>query len=359
MMNLSNTNISSLLYPGIDLTGCRLGVRSSIGEVPPEPTPVMSQGWSVLGKTNDDEDRATVKNLTGNGNNLVLSNFAFAENSGYGLYAHNWNKWNLPAERAEGTKQNNLVNITRVVYTSAVVFFFQTTDSSVGDMNVTIPSFKIRVSGLTDGQTILYKFGRDVFNISENGYYTLPDLTNTAEASGYYFYGFYFTEIQDSCDITIEQIPDYEGYLVTDGVDDKIRSSKDLLFGNDWSIIGDWQFLANADNNCGLIKTNQVWIYNSVSGMNVFLKTSASRFTFPSNKFRALTSDGKIYDENWNQYDVDTIGSNVDAIGALMLGYGSYGFTKIAFKNLAIYNDQILTKEQCISEYNRLQALKP
>lgn len=45
------------------------------------------QAWTVTGKTNEDEDRATIANITGNGNDLVLSNFGFAEGSGYGLYA--------------------------------------------------------------------------------------------------------------------------------------------------------------------------------------------------------------------------------------------------------------------------------
>lgn len=43
------------------------------------------QAWTVVGKTNEDEDRATIANITGNGNNLVLSNLGFAEGSGYGV----------------------------------------------------------------------------------------------------------------------------------------------------------------------------------------------------------------------------------------------------------------------------------
>lgn len=53
------------------------------------------QAWTVVGKTNEDEDRATIANITGNGNDLVLSNFRFAEGSGYGLYAYNFNSFNL------------------------------------------------------------------------------------------------------------------------------------------------------------------------------------------------------------------------------------------------------------------------
>lgn len=41
------------------------------------------QAWTVTGKTNEDEDRATIANITGNSNDLVLSNFGFIEGSGY------------------------------------------------------------------------------------------------------------------------------------------------------------------------------------------------------------------------------------------------------------------------------------
>lgn len=39
--------------------------------------------------------------------------------------------------------------------------------------------------------------------------------------------------------------------------------------------------------------------------------------------------------------------------------YGLYTpFTKIALKNLGIYNDQLLSKDDCIKAYNYLQTLK-
>lgn len=41
------------------------------------------QAWTVTGKTNKDQDRATIANITGNGNDLILFNFGFVEGSGY------------------------------------------------------------------------------------------------------------------------------------------------------------------------------------------------------------------------------------------------------------------------------------
>ena len=49
--------------------------------------------YRAYDKTNDDEDRSVLTDLTGNGHDIQLYNFAFAENSGYGKYATDFTKW--------------------------------------------------------------------------------------------------------------------------------------------------------------------------------------------------------------------------------------------------------------------------
>lgn len=46
--------------------------------------PGLIAAWSAKGKSNDDEDRATLRDLTGNGHDITLKGFAFSEMSGYG-----------------------------------------------------------------------------------------------------------------------------------------------------------------------------------------------------------------------------------------------------------------------------------
>lgn len=72
------------------------------------------QAWTVVGKTNEDEDRATIANITGNGNDLVLSNFGFAEGSGYGLYAQNYISYAI-TNRAVYTKTNSSIHVTKSI----------------------------------------------------------------------------------------------------------------------------------------------------------------------------------------------------------------------------------------------------
>lgn len=219
------------------------------------------QAWTVTGKTNEDKDRATIANITGNGNDLVLSNFGFAEGSGYGLYAENYagGRWVQSTDRADLTWTSYSVNITSVKVASTQLYY----QSYPEQPSFTVPSYKIKVYGLKDGQTLSYKQvtseGQQIYKISEDGIYTLPSFLFKANGD---WYGFTLNKVQESCDITIEQIPEYEGYLVTDGVDDKITSST-FEMGNDWTVIGDWELINTGKNdNAGIIKFDSIVIYN-------------------------------------------------------------------------------------------------
>lgn len=193
------------------------------------------QAWTVVGKTNEDEDRATIANITGNGNDLVLSNFGFAEGSGY----------------------------------------------------------------------------------NEEG--------------------------------------EYAGYLVTDGVDDKIISSI-FKMGNDWTVIGDWELINTGKNdNAGIVKFDSIVIYN-YNSILINIKNGRNILIPDQNTVNAICSDGRIYSKDWKEYiyneETESTSKNF-----LTIGYSGNAYTKIAFKNLAIY-PTVLSREDCIKAYNYLQTLK-
>lgn len=193
------------------------------------------QAWTVVGKTNEDEDRATIANITGNGNDLVLSNFGFAEGSGY----------------------------------------------------------------------------------NEEG--------------------------------------EYAGYLVTDGVDDKITSST-FEMGNDWTVIGDWELINTGKNdNAGIVKFDSIVIYN-YNPILINIKNGRNNLIPDQNTVNAICSDGRIYSKDWKEsiYNEETESTSKNF---LIIGYSGNVYTKIAFKNLAIY-PTVLSREDCIKAYNYLQTLK-
>ena len=193
------------------------------------------QAWTTVGKTNEDEDRATIANITGNGNDLVLSNFGFAEGNGY----------------------------------------------------------------------------------NEEG--------------------------------------EYAGYLVTDGVDDKITSST-FEMGNDWTVIGDWELInTGKNNNAGIVKFNSIVIYN-YNPILINIKNGRNNLIPDQNTVNAICSDGRIYSKDWKEsiYNEETESTSKNL---LTIGYSGNAYTKIAFKNLAIY-PTVLSREDCIKAYNYLQTLK-
>lgn len=193
------------------------------------------QAWTVTGKTNEDEDRATIANITGNGNDLVLSNFGFAEGSGY----------------------------------------------------------------------------------NEEG--------------------------------------EYAGYLVTDGVDDKITSSI-FEMGNDWTVIGDWELInTGKKDNAGIVKFDSIVIYN-YNPILINIKNGRNNLIPDQNTVNAICSDGRIYSKDWKEsiYNEETESTSKNL---LTIGYSGNAYTKIAFKNLAIY-PTVLSREDCIKAYNYLQTLK-
>lgn len=313
------------------------------------------QAWTVTGKTNEDEDRATIANITGNGNDLVLSNFGFAEGSGYGLYAENYagGRWVQSTDRADLTWTSHSVNITSVKVASTQLYY----QSYLEQPSFTVPSYKIKVYGLKDGQTLSYKQvtseGQQIYKISEDGIYTLPSFPFKANGD---WYGFTLNKVQESCDITIEQIPEYEGYLVTDGVDDKIVSSY-FEMGKDFTIVGDWKFIDNKKSGTGLVKASSFYIYNTMIGLDLYINSGSVKNSLDGIKsINAACSDGRAYDRNWNEILANT-GNVVGSGGMLEVSSSGDRFDRIAFKNLSIY-PRILSKDDCIKAYNYLQTLK-
>ena len=302
------------------------------------------QAWTVTGKTNEDEDRATIANITGNGNDLVLSNFGFAEGSGYGLYK-------TPFELYPSVQHSSKYSLSFSKF-------------ALGDHNLIIApkqndlsyDIKVKVTGLKDG--VKFKWGwigtTGYIDITTDGIHMLNKPASQIRQL--------LVEFAEDFDpdhvVTIEQIPEYEGYLITDGVDDEIISAKLIQFADKFTIVGDWKFMEDRNDNAGLLKANQIYIYNATTGMRIYLKQGSKNYPFSCKKINALTSDGWVYDEKWDKYKVYPIGSNIDISSRLFLGFYSSNFTKIALKNLGIYNDQLLSKDDCIKAYNYLQTLK-
>lgn len=303
------------------------------------------QAWTVTGKTNEDEDRATIANITGNGNDLVLSNFGFAEGSGYGLYKLNFNNWFANS----GSGNVNIVNVVnphKIVLEQSQeavgAFFLGKNVSYSGELKISVSNKPSDIE-LSFGSTAL---GKVILNEGINIVKINPVNTSI---------GFFTNKAFEAQNIIIEQIPEYKGYLLTDGVDDK-AVSKQFKFGENFTVILDFKFPVKKISYCGFDLSSKVRIQN-LQGSGVYVVLKGNKTLIPSNVVRAVTSEGKVYDENWNEYNIvpGNISSNYTMVN---LGFdGSNQFAESATKLAGIYSS-ILSKDECIKAYNYLQTLK-
>lgn len=315
------------------------------------------QAWTVTGKTNEDEDRATIANITGNGNDLVLSNFGFAEGSGYGLYnIQKFTNWNRVADRGDIVKNGYSVTITNSKITGSSTNYNTDILYSYNSSSTTII---FKVTGLVDGQKIFLgrKSVTDAYVIDKDGIYRSD--YNIPQEGGKVIVGIGTVGFTGECNITIEQIPEHEGYLVTDGVDDRVVSSSFTL-NKDWTIVGNWKMLQpEANKLSGIVKQNSLFIYNHVDGLNISINDAWNFFKLKDiRSVNAICSDGRIYLNDWTEI-IDSKQQTVnESVGTLVIGILGNVYTSLAFKNLGFYNNQNLSKDDCIKAYNYLQTLK-
>lgn len=204
----------------------RLGIGAGIGipfrniasgggkpYLSPEVKEALKAVVIAYGKTNNDSDRAIVKNLVDPDNPFVISNATFKLNSGFGEYAADFLDW---TSSKDAQKTSFEVKITSSNYKENWVAYKAP--------NTTFKAMKVRISGIPDGGYLqFFRTAADGGGIKMvNGINEIPAFTNTVVAGFYIDIPLGF----DWSNLVIEQIPSFEGTFVTDGINDLITSTK-------------------------------------------------------------------------------------------------------------------------------------
>lgn len=318
------------------------------------------QAWTVVGKTNEDEDRATIANITSNGNDLVLSNFGFAEGSGYGLYYQYFgNEFKATNGEIEGGGWNIIDNYNishdKRIPINSVGKCFWGNKALVNGIKL-----RFKLTGMTEGDVLAFGYAATYdLTYTSDGIYAI-DLPPVDKSYGFSLQSS-LTENLPTTPVTIELLPfEYEGYLVTDGVDD-IASSNTVVYEADFTFIGEWKFIQKDDTVAGINSVSHLYIQNRYNrGATVMINS-----TFENKKniidymtFKAITSKGKAYDENWNEVDLLYGDGNKGLSQVSIGGQGGSDFCHMIFKNMALYMNKVFSKDECIKAYKYLQTLK-
>lgn len=181
--------------------------------------PSLVDYWSFKGKSNFDKDRNTIKGIKGE--ILTAYNFGWSLGSGYGLFKENYLTYNK-AQNVFVTDDHS-ITIMNFVPTNTFAAFRYDTDL--------IKATKVRVTGLTATDQLTYEYSpsdggsRAVFPIPEDGEYDLPESIQKSSGDPGYNVGFAVRGALTK-NVIIQQIPQYEGAIVTDGIDDYLKLDK-------------------------------------------------------------------------------------------------------------------------------------
>lgn len=225
MLNRLSLNRIGLNRIGLNRIGKPSGGSSDRPYIDPKVLNSLCGVWIMDQNTNESESRNIIKNkIADRGGDLELLNFAYKANSGYNGYQEDFTSW------------RNSNNIQVEYSTDGSKFKITSEDNKnwwlITPNNGISNSFKVKVTNChfpivwrytDDGNT--YK---DII-ISKDGIYNLPQsiINNEGVVNRCYFAS--NTQKNDYTGLTIEQLPLYEGALVTDGKDDMIVSQKSFI----------------------------------------------------------------------------------------------------------------------------------
>lgn len=186
--------------------------------------------YKCYDKTNEDSDRAVLEDLTGNGYDIQLNNFAFGGMSGYGGYSVNYKTFiNHINDRYEGSMSSYSINVTRVNSLNSINF---TVFTEYSNASIDIPEYKIKITGVTDSTYFVvdvvepYSDPIQLLDVRSDGEYTVPAYigsTDIVDEKIWYRYKIVDERLTVSdidVNIKVELVPKYPGALVSDGIDD-------------------------------------------------------------------------------------------------------------------------------------------
>ena len=222
-VSINQTNVSRVGINTARIQGIRLGSASRGGHTSPFH-PSLVDYWNFKGKSNFDKDRNTIKGIKGN--ILNAYNVGWSLGSGYGKYTMNYLNYLNNSKNPEDIIITDS-SITRLKGEGKISFWV--TGNNLPTGIIVIPSYRINVTGEWETPPEFTYYDGDNASISHtitltHGINIIPEITvNVITSISSTIYG--FSTFQNG-DVTIEQIPEYEGAIVTDGVDDYLKLDK-------------------------------------------------------------------------------------------------------------------------------------
>ena len=245
------------------------------------------------------------------------------------------------------------VNITKFNTTHGLIYSYLKRNGELETQNADYPSYKIKITGIEEDFALHYYYlnspsdtGVNEFIMNTDGIYTIPksyasdgSLVNDSVWIGFIFIG----TAPESCNVTIEVLPEYENGLAYDGVNDYSNNTNIPAF-TDFTAIAKrvWVNKDNPANECFIHKGV---INTPISESAFMLEYEITNDTY----YRSSSFGGYINVERVNRPESITYqttesyngipiikGSGIDTKG-LVVGAVTNNYWKGVFYKLILY----------------------
>jgi hypothetical protein len=340
-VSINQVNVSRVGINTARIQRIRLGSASKGGQTSPFH-PSLVDYWNFKGKSNSDKDRNTIKGIKGE--ILTAYNFGWSLGSGYGKYTMNYLNYLNNSKSPEDIIITDS-SITRLKGEGKISFWV--TGNKLPTGITVIPSYRINVTGEWETPPEFTYYDGDNASISHtitltHGINIIPEITiNVITSISSTIYG--FSTFQNG-DVTIEQIPEYEGAIVADGIDDYLKLDK---VGYKVRTI--------------IIKFKTINIKPNI--VNCILNIHTDEVTLQYDTSGVLNNNFTTY-KNYGEYSVGTFNIDKNAATPLTLDCKlSNSGRPMEYSNVAIYSvaiyQNVLTAEEIQKEINVMQYDTP
>lgn len=313
--------------------------------------------------------------LSGNGHDIECFNFGWAGMSGIGGYVFDagnlhilaeyrdvisivGNKITLNSKPQAGVTHGNIIALTATI-----------SGEAGQSVNINIPAFKIKVSGLPDGINLLYNYYTSTNSkISHNflgekwfgnGITEIPAINTTLTPDSdtdyccYIPYRLQFGQLANEesfSDITIEILPEYPNALVSDGVDDYCYT-EGMPILTDYTVIAKRKWLSTEipNNHINLACKGT----GSIQGAFIFERYEKDKATGVTYSFGSynpgmhIQADDITYQTSTSYNGVEIKkGGNADVDNLVLLARNeNSGFVQIALYSFLLFDRTLTTAE--------------
>lgn len=307
------------------------------------PNPLVDV-WYMSGYSNDNPPASLVG---AKGNALAFRNFAFKLNSGFGVYTEDLSSFaKYPTAAFEIVKTSTKISVHDGSVTTAYGYLFGKTVQSGNRVN-----FKFKISGITPSNQLFLGTSASERSVvlDSDGIY---EINYTHESEDSAFLALRSVIVDSNINITIEQIPSYEGYLCFDGVDDYIASNTSPIL-EDYTVICKRKWFNTDPINKAIASKRKAG--NKIDGAFVFERISTDRtmaVNYGSSSTITLSQEDITYQtaSSYNGYRTLERGTETDTEHLILGAAGpGYEFAECAIAWFALYN-RTLTPEEIESE---------